>query len=146
MNAFQMQSNSVWYTHEPIFSCKSKAQIPTGIEIMSNKGTSFGIYSFKDITALLLAEIFSTDDFVYIREIVSDAKIINKKKERGKMTRSLRYKVLKRDHFRCKICGNTSKDSILEVDHIIPISKGGTSIESNLQTTCFDCNRGKFIS
>lgn len=30
-----------------------------------------------------------------------------------------------------------------EVDHIIPISKGGTSDMGNLITACFDCNRGK---
>lgn len=32
---------------------------------------------------------------------------------------------------------------MLEVDHIIPISKGGTSDMGNLITACFDCDRGK---
>ena len=30
-----------------------------------------------------------------------------------------------------------------EVDHIIPVSKGGDNDISNLITSCFDCNRGK---
>jgi 5-methylcytosine-specific restriction endonuclease McrA len=31
----------------------------------------------------------------------------------------------------------------LEVDHIKPVSKGGLSIETNLQTLCWRCNRTK---
>lgn len=41
--------------------------------------------------------------------------------------------VFKRDGFRCKVC-QTSEN--LTVDHIIPISKGGTDEPSNLQTMC----------
>jgi hypothetical protein len=32
---------------------------------------------------------------------------------------------------------------VLEVDHIHPVSKGGTDDSMNLITSCFDCNRGK---
>ena len=56
---------------------------------------------------------------------------------------SLRYNVLKRDGFQCVLCGASGKEAKLEIDHIIPISKGGTHKESNLQTLCFPCNRGK---
>lgn len=46
--------------------------------------------------------------------------------ERAKMGDSIRYDVLKRDKYRCCICGRSMKDGIrLEVDHIIPVSKGG---------------------
>ena len=34
-------------------------------------------------------------------------------------------------------------DLVLEVDHVVPRSEGGTDDESNLVTTCRDCNRGK---
>ncbi len=62
---------------------------------------------------------------------------------------ALRFHVLKRDHFRCKACGRspaTVSGLILEIDHILPWSKGGATIIENLQTLCFDCNRGKNIS
>ena len=60
------------------------------------------------------------------------------------MTDSLRYEVLKRDGYRCKICGVSANEGArLEVDHIIPISKGGKTVIDNLQTLCMSCNRGK---
>ena len=64
--------------------------------------------------------------------------------ERSKMTDSLRYDILKRDGFRCQICGSTAQDGVkLHVDHIIPVSKGGKTIPSNLRTLCDRCNLGK---
>ena len=66
------------------------------------------------------------------------------KVERAKMTDSLRYDILKRDNFRCQICGSSAQDGVkLHVDHIIPVSKGGQTIESNLRTLCDRCNMGK---
>ena len=64
--------------------------------------------------------------------------------ERSKMTLSLRYDILARDNFRCCVCGRSSDSGVeLEVDHIVPISKGGETTYENLQTLCRDCNRGK---
>ena len=64
--------------------------------------------------------------------------------QRALITDSIRYDVLSRDGFRCKICGATAADGVkLEVDHIIPVSKGGRSTIDNLQTLCERCNRGK---
>ncbi len=55
----------------------------------------------------------------------------------------LRWKVLQRDNFTCTRCGRTSPYVRLEVDHKIPLAKGGTNDEKNLQTLCYQCNRGK---
>lgn len=66
------------------------------------------------------------------------------KMERAKLTDSLRYDILKRDNFACQICGSTANDGVkLHVDHIIPVSKGGETIKSNLRTLCDRCNIGK---
>lgn len=60
------------------------------------------------------------------------------------LTPKKRYEILKRDNFKCQICGRTQADGVkLEVDHIIPISKGGKTVEENLRTLCHDCNIGK---
>jgi len=58
----------------------------------------------------------------------------------------LRFKVLKRDNFKCCACGaSPAKDSSVElhIDHIIPWSKGGETVLENLQTLCLKCNIGK---
>lgn len=64
--------------------------------------------------------------------------------ERAKMTDSLRYDILKRDNYKCRICGFGAEDGVkLHVDHIIPVSKGGKTEINNLQTLCERCNMGK---
>ena len=64
--------------------------------------------------------------------------------ERTKLTAGLRYDILKRDNFKCQICGRSVEDGVkLHVDHIIPISKGGKTEWNNLRTLCQDCNLGK---
>lgn len=54
-----------------------------------------------------------------------------------------RFNVFKRDGFQCQYCGRKPPEVILEVDHIIPRSKGGDNDSLNLITACFECNRGK---
>jgi 5-methylcytosine-specific restriction endonuclease McrA len=58
----------------------------------------------------------------------------------------LRFKVLKRDNFKCRKCGRSPANYpniTLEVDHITPWSKEGETVEENLQTLCNECNQGK---
>lgn len=55
----------------------------------------------------------------------------------------VRKAILERDRYRCVICGDTNRNSKLEIDHIIPIVKGGTNDFDNLCTLCLKCNRGK---
>ena len=60
--------------------------------------------------------------------------------ERGKVTNKMRFLIYKRDGYRCRKCGS-EKD--LEIDHIVPIAKGGKSTLDNLQTLCKKCNKEK---
>lgn len=58
----------------------------------------------------------------------------------------LRFKVMKRDNFKCCMCGRSPATTLgleLHIDHIIPWSKGGETTFDNLQTLCSDCNLGK---
>jgi len=53
---------------------------------------------------------------------------------------SMRAAVLVRDGARCRKCRRAIN---LEMDHIVPLSKGGKTEEANLQTLCRRCNRAK---
>jgi hypothetical protein len=56
----------------------------------------------------------------------------------------LRFKVMRRDKFRCQLCGLTQKDGVrLEVDHKVPVAEGGRNVIENLWTLCHPCNNGK---
>jgi len=59
------------------------------------------------------------------------------------VSKKIRFEVFKRDGFICRDCGKNPPDVKLEVDHIIPVSKGGSDDIDNLISSCFDCNRGK---
>ncbi|MBI4006518.1 MAG: HNH endonuclease [Gammaproteobacteria bacterium] len=41
------------------------------------------------------------------------------------------------------MCGANGPGVKLEVDHIISVAEGGSDALNNLQTLCFECNRGK---
>lgn len=68
------------------------------------------------------------------------------KEQRALMTLKLRTYIKERDNYTCCQCGNSTHNEpnlLLEIDHIIPVSKGGLTKEDNLQTLCWKCNRNK---
>lgn len=102
--------------------------------------------AFRDI--FNYSGIKITSDTFAKSDRVSGAKIAKKyframNKYRNVSVRT-RHKVLERDNFRCRDCGaSPAIGAVLEVDHTIPISKGGSNDPSNLRTLCSDCNSGK---
>lgn len=66
--------------------------------------------------------------------------------QRALMTARLRGQIKERDRYTCLQCGVSvaaEPHLLLEVDHIMPVSKGGLSAPENLQTLCWRCNRSK---
>jgi hypothetical protein len=62
-------------------------------------------------------------------------------KKRQPISDHKRFLVLKRDRYECRICHKAGGE--LEVDHVVPVSRGGSDLLENLQTLCKRCNRGK---
>ncbi|OEU71741.1 MAG: hypothetical protein BA863_06600 [Desulfovibrio sp. S3730MH75] len=56
------------------------------------------------------------------------------------ISKALRSKIMDRDGNKCTGCESLNN---LEIDHIVPISRGGESVENNLQVLCRSCNRKK---
>ena len=64
--------------------------------------------------------------------------------QRKLMTKKLRKEIARRDNYTCQICGKYMPDGVgLHIDHIVPISKGGKTVPSNLQVLCSRCNGRK---
>jgi len=69
-------------------------------------------------------------------------------------TAAFKKAVMIRDNFTCQLCGTVcvaeNKHGVkipelgkIEIDHIVPVAKGGNADLSNLQTLCKKCNRSK---
>lgn len=64
--------------------------------------------------------------------------------QRRALTKQLKDKIKKRDNYTCQECGKYMPDEVgLQIDHIIPVSRGGKSIPSNLRVLCSRCNGRK---
>lgn len=66
--------------------------------------------------------------------------------QRALMTNRLRNHIKQRDNHTCRMCGisvSAEPHLLLEVDHILPVSRGGLSTPENLRTLCWRCNRTK---
>ena len=99
-----------------------------------SKSKSFNKYEIL----VLIDELNNKRNGYYLNEDIWEAICMV---ERGKVSNKMRFAIYKRDGYRCRCCGRRTKD--LEIDHIVPISKGGKSTYDNLQTLCRRCNKLK---
>lgn len=82
------------------------------------------------------------DVLIQKKYLVATASRRRKKSKWGTryIPRAVREAVLERDGHRCVLC---AASVWLEIDHIVPVSRGGQSTLDNLQTLCRSCNRAK---
>lgn len=100
-----------------------------------NTGTSYDVV--MDLDNLNRFVVFLSEKIKFSKSVAG---------QRALMTGKLRQHIKERDHFTCRACGlSTAQEPnlLLEIDHIIPVSKGGLTAEDNLQTLCWRCNRSK---
>lgn len=65
-------------------------------------------------------------------------------KGRKAKLRLLRPIVFARDNYTCVYCGAKPDRWLLEMDHVVPRSRGGSDDQSNLVTACQSCNGSKW--
>src|SRR5581483_11705084 len=59
------------------------------------------------------------------------------------LTAKDRFRIMWRDHFTCLYCGAKPPNVALQIDHFVPVSRGGSDADFNLITACVSCNQGK---
>ena len=112
----------------PIFHCTAEYVSPKG----QNHASRTADYTLKQMKAIAEQHQANVDFQA------------SKAYQRKLMTDSLRYDVMKRDNFRCVLCGRSAQEGVkLHVDHILPVAKGGKTVPENLRTLCDQCNLGK---
>jgi hypothetical protein len=92
----------------------------------------------KDFKALLMAAVRGEENI--FSRFVQEEPWPNNRPHIPKWA-SIRKGVLKRDNFTCRYCGATGVR--MECDHVIPVSRGGSSEMSNLVASCRKCNGSK---
>lgn len=85
--------------------------------------------------------------FGHLCPVFFNAEGFTETKEGRRQTRSIPrdvlLRVVRRDDGTCQKCSKKILDKEIEIDHVIPISRGGATIESNLRTLCSKCNKSK---
>lgn len=133
--------------------CKENLQKKLGFDPVDFSTVHFPQYVFQYVSSggnastrcEITMDISNLNDFVvYLSEKIKFQK--SAAGQRALMTSRLRTHIKERDGYACKRCGasvSVEPNLLLEIDHIIPVSRGGLTTESNLQTLCWRCNRSK---
>lgn len=106
--------------------------------------TSYKVVQTIDSCSCNFKYLFNRNEQLKAINYECTLKEYNSKNQRKLMTKDLRQKIITRDNYTCQLCGKYMPDEVgLHVDHIIPISKGGKTVSSNLQVLCSKCNGSK---
>jgi len=132
---------------------KEKLTNKLGFQPVDLSDIHFPVYSFQYVSAGgkssfncdVTLDIDNLELFAaYISDLVKFRNSVAG--QRALMTAGLREYIKNRDNHTCQSCGLSTADEknlLLEIDHKIPLSRGGFTTESNLQTLCWRCNRKK---
>jgi len=144
---WQESENAVWFSNEKQTCSVCGKKNDKVVELAFSDGSDrirCCFLSKKDCLRTGTSMQFAKCDDDYLLTRLIEYKPIGAKSEkREPVGLSKRYQVLKRDGFQCVLCGASGKAARLEIDHKVPVSAGGGSGMEDLQTLCFNCNRGK---
>jgi hypothetical protein len=137
---------NVWtfYGRQPTSKEMNKAPSKVGSKTYINHwGT------WKKALLAFINMINKKNESIPTTKIIVKNTIVNKKvsnEDKRDIPIGLRFRIFKRDNYKCVMCGRSPSSTFgleLHVDHIIPFSKEGKTIEKNLRTLCNQCNIGK---
>ena len=80
-----------------------------------------------------------------LRQPPENESSLDQPEQRTTIPDSLRYKVLSRACGRCELCGISSDERLLRIDHIIAPTRGGNGAMDNLHALCTTCQKGKDV-
>lgn len=84
----------------------------------------------------------ATEGWRFIKPTKAQRKAAHRKARRRKIGPKKRKRVFARDGWKCLRCGQ-DEETLLTIDHVVPVSRGGSDDDDNLQTLCKRCNEMK---
>jgi ATP adenylyltransferase len=114
-------------------------------EVVTKEGQEFKLLDFDRLTPEQVEELVGLcqKKLTAFKERRGTRIWKHRKLSGGYIPGTIRYEVLKRAKFHCELCGTSAEIKALEVDHIVPRSKGGSDNPSNFQALCYSCNASK---
>ena len=98
----------------------------------------------KRLMRFLPVSFLGLEDVRFDTQLMHNPNISGVAYQQGALTGfELREYMLYRYNHTCVYCNGTNQDSILEIDHFIPRSKGGSDRVANLVLACHSCNQAK---
>lgn len=120
---FKSSLTGVWLYRNTLFKFKSKDEY-------SHDQTKLLVYDFYEKEQRKFARLKESFERDKSFKIVKRIRIPEK----------VKIEVWRRDQGKCVECG---RKELLEYDHVIPVSKGGSNTTRNIQLLCEKCNRKK---
>jgi hypothetical protein len=139
--------------NEPNYLELLKKQKENPIQIFKDHTKGRAWWMFKDqffwenegctpdeVKALILAYLKKRESMIRRAQYLAGHEESVSTASRDPIPDEVKIFVWRRDGGRCVKCGSQEN---LEFDHIIPLSKGGSNTERNIQLLCQHCNRSK---
>ena len=97
------------------------------------------------VTWTVLASLWVADGVIWLmlRTRPNERRI--RPTERVAWPQGLKQELMRRQNNTCVYCGSRKTARTLEIDHIVPVVRGGPNDKSNLQVICAPCNQRKGI-
>jgi len=118
-------------------------------EVILKEGGSFYTFGFEDWKDFSQISAQDDDDDDVVKTITYNLKIpriillIIYDRMPPREVKFTRRNIYKRDKNICQYCGKKFKTENLNIDHIIPLSRGGKNTWSNVVCSCISCNLRK---
>ena len=104
----------------------------------------------KAITLLMLGKVEVLEEYArdihsvsFTIKLPSVVRLLMMVKRPKNQVRFSRQNIYARDKYRCQYCGRKLPVENLSYDHVVPKSRGGKTLWSNIVTSCMACNRKK---
>lgn len=98
---------------------------------------------YRQQRSIYFAKYYQTDQGKNMRQVIFRNHESQRRGSVGKIT-TQEWKDLKAFYdYRCLCCGKQEPEIRLEIDHVIPVSRGGSNMIDNIQPLCRSCNAKK---